>query len=309
MGFMHIIPLYKYPNFFKLYDLIYAMEKIHGTSTWITYEANCDYLKYHSGGETGERFKSLFDDQYLKTELEKLSKENKWRKIKIHGECYGNKNQAMSKTYGEELKFIVFDVNVNGNFLDIPKAEQIAKNLGMEFVDYVIGPNTPDWIEEQSNRFSVQAEKNGCGNDKHREGVVVRPLIESTFEDGKRAIAKHKNAFFWEITTRRPLGERVKILENDLEIVEEWVTLERFKHVTDRVLQDKEDKTIVLSDIKKFIELMVEDVKREGEGEIVWSLLVEKGIKKKTGIMFKNEFKHLVPLGQLKNDLNMGYKK
>ena len=145
--------------------------------------------------------------------------------------------------------------------MDIPDAEKIAKSIGLEFVDYVKGPNTAEWIETQSNLHSVQAIRNGIGEGKPREGVVVRPINECILENGQRAITKHKNAAFWEIKSRRPLGERVKVLENVLEIVDEWVTQERFKHVTDRGLQKKEDKTVILSDIKTFIELMVEDVK------------------------------------------------
>ena len=86
------------------------MEKIHGTSTWITYENNSTFLKYHSGGENAVNFRALFDDESLKTHLAKIAEENNWSMMKIHGECYGAKQQKMRTTYGNALKFIVFDI-------------------------------------------------------------------------------------------------------------------------------------------------------------------------------------------------------
>jgi len=276
-----------------MFKEVYAMEKIHGTSTWITFKFGRK-MAFHSGGENYENFKALFDETLLETNLSKIASENNWVSIKIHGEAYGGKQQRMSKTYGTKLKFIVFDIFVTSTdkqipakYLDVPDAEKLALELGLEFVSYVKGSNTPVWIEEQSAVESIQAIRNGAGSGKLREGVVVRPITEALFPDSKRAIAKHKNAEFWEITTRRPLGERAKVIAETNQIVDEWVTENRVNHVIDRVLQSKEKKELEISDIKNFLELMVEDVKRESEGEVVWADAVTKGIRRKAGKMFK----------------------
>ncbi|BCS82761.1 ligase 2 [Cotonvirus japonicus] len=299
MGYMHILSLYKCPKFFELFPEVYCMEKIHGTSTWIKYIRG-QPLHFHSGGESGPAFKSIFDEQFIHTKLNELAINNNWSVIKVHGEGYGGKQQGMRKTYGDQLKFIVFDVyveNVNPEvkpkFLDIPEAEEFTHCLDLEFVDYVRGPNTPDWIEEQSNRFSVQAVRNGLGSDRPREGVVVRPITESVMANGDRAIGKHKNADFWEIKTRRPLGERLKVVESVQEIVEDWVTDQRFNHVVDRVLQQKTIKLLEKSDIKILLNFMVEDVQRESEGEVIWTDALVKAIRKKTAVMFKEFTPHL----------------
>ena len=104
---------------------------------------------------------------------------------------------------------------------------------------------------------------------------------------------KHKNADFWEIKTRRPLGERLKVVEVVNEIVDDWVTDNRFDHVRDRVLQLKINKTLEKSDIKVFLNLMVEDVQRESEGEVVWSDELITAIRRKTAVMFKEQNPHL----------------
>ncbi|AGF85627.1 ligase 2 [Moumouvirus goulette] len=299
MGYMHIESLYKCPDFFQLFPEVYCMEKIHGTSTWIRYEKG-QVLKFHSGGESGEAFKSIFNEKLIKNKLDEISFNNNWNIIKIHGEAYGGRQQGMSKTYGDKLKFIVFDIYVENNdiginpkYLNIPEAEQMARNLSLEFVYYVRGSNTPEWIEEQSNQESIQAIRNGIGSGKPREGVVIRPIIESILPNGQRAIMKHKNAEFWEIKSRRPLGERLKVVEGINEIVEDWVTDQRFYHVIDRVLQQKVDKILEKSDIKILLDLMVEDVKRESEGEVIWSDKLISAIRKKTAVMFKDYAPHL----------------
>ncbi|QGR53687.1 RNA ligase [Moumouvirus maliensis] len=296
---MHIESLYKCPEFFQLFSEVFCMEKIHGTSTWIRYERG-HQLNFHSGGESGESFKFIFNEEFLKNKLDFLSVENNWNIVKIHGEGYGGRQQGMSKTYGSELKFIVFDIyvestntDVNPKYLNVPEAENIAKELQLEFVYYVRGINTPEWIEEQSNEESIQAIRNGLGSGKPREGVVVRPIVESVFSNGQRAITKHKNAEFWEIKTRRPLGERLKVVEGINEIVEDWLTDQRFNHVIDRVLQQKSNKILEKHDIKILLDLMVEDIKRESEGEVVWNDKLVSAIRKKTAIMFKDYAPHL----------------
>lgn len=297
MGYMHIDSLYKFPDFFHLFTEVYAMEKIHGTSTWFHYDAKNNMIKFHSGGEKYEDFRQLFDYGFLSRILHEICSENNWDIVKVHGEGYGGKQQKMSATYGPKLRFIAFDVYVETDettfFLDVPLAEQVVKKLNLEFVHYVEGPNNPEWIESQSNMESVQAIRKGMGSGKLREGVVIRPLTETKMKNGKRAIFKHKNAEFWEIRSRRPLGERVKVAEVVNEIVNDWVTENRFQHVVDRVLQQKENKVIETKDIRVFLELMVEDVKRESEGEVVWSEKLTRSIRQKSAQMFKLSYPKL----------------
>ncbi|SOB74101.1 hypothetical protein BQ9231_00218 [Cedratvirus lausannensis] len=289
MGYMHIASLYRLPEFFELFPEVYAMEKIHGTSTWLRFEHGSLYR--HSGGEESFAFSSLFDRDFLVGELTKLSTENNWSLIKVHGEAYGGKQQGMKETYGSKLKFIVFDICVEDRqgkrFLSVPEAESIAQRLGLEFVHYVKLENKPEIIEAEADKESIQAIRNGMGPGKEREGIVVRPLQECCLPGGKRAIAKHKNANFWEIRSRRPLGERLQVVSNINSIVEDWVTENRFTHVMDRVVREREDKSVTIKDIKVFLDLMVEDVQRESEGEVVWTDALVRAIRQKAAIMFR----------------------
>lgn len=316
---MSIEHLYKHPDFFKLVDQICVMEKIHGTSTWIE-KKGAKYL-YHSGGETSKKFCELFDQKSIEDELTKICEERSLSLIRIHGETYGAKQQKMKDTYGDILKFVAFEVRVadsNGDYwLNVSDAEAITKRLKLDFVPYKIGPNTIGFVEEQTNLPSVQAEKNGMGSDKLREGVVVKPAVESfvengkrcsiTMKDGTRPIFKHKCGPFWE--TKKPgillldeskkekklLTDMVEKTLYDQETTDNWVTEMRAGHVLDKMLHEKPDPTdsrnkcVDLADIKSFSDNMVNDIEKESVGEIEWSPELIRLMKKKAMSILKKK--------------------
>jgi len=178
MGYLHIPNLYKNTEIL-LFKECYALEKIHGTSTHISWKNG--KINFSSGGEKYEKFEKLFNIK----ELEKKFKELFECDVVIYGEGYGGKCQGMSGTYGKELKFIVFDIKVDGNWLDVSNAEDVAKKLGLEFVDYVKIKTELKLLDKERDKNSTQAIRNGCGG-KLREGIVLRPLIEVTKNNGSR---------------------------------------------------------------------------------------------------------------------------
>jgi len=174
------------------------MEKIHGTSAHITL-ANGN-LNFSSGGESHERFVKFFPED-LKEKMELYAYD-----FTIYGECYGSKCQGMKDTYGNDLKFIVFDIEVAGVWLPVPEAEEMTKKLGLEFVHYEKVSTDLAILDDQRDADSVQAVRNGMGTGHKREGVVLRPLIEVSRADGTRVICKHKRDDFRETATPRVVG-------------------------------------------------------------------------------------------------------
>jgi len=77
--------------------------------------------------------------------------------------------------------------------------------LGLEFVYYV--KTTTDLVEldKQRDSDSVQAVRNGMGTGKLREGIVIRPLVELTKNNGERIICKYKCDTFSETKTTRKI--------------------------------------------------------------------------------------------------------
>lgn len=281
MGYLHIDNLYK-DQTILIFKECYALEKIHGTSAHLSWNCKEKKVKYFSGGESNERFVKVFDNDFLVSKFSELFIDSN---AVVYGEAYGGKQQGMSNTYGKELKFVGFDVSVNDLWLEVPKAENVCNALNIEFVDYVKVPTDLEALNAERDKPSTQAKRNGIEEDKIREGIVLRPLVEFIMKNGSRVIAKHKRDEFKETKTPREVSpEQFKILEDAKAIADEWVTEMRLKHVLDKLPQG-----INVESTKLVIEAMVEDVYREAKGEIVESKDVTKFIGSRTAQLFKQK--------------------
>jgi len=199
----------------------YALEKIHGTSAHLTHK---EELKFSSGAASHVNFVKLFDQEKILAELRGIN-------VKIYGEAYGGKLLGMSGTYGKSLGFIAFDVQIDDMWLAVLQAEDFCKEVGLKFVDYVQIPTEIAFIDAQRDANSTLAYDLGMG-DKVREGVVLRPLIEVTKNNGSRIMSKHKRAEFMETKTPRSVDpKQLKVLEDAQAIADEWVTPMRIIHV------------------------------------------------------------------------------
>ena len=279
MGYAHISNLYKDQEILMFREC-YALEKIHGTSAHVAWKDNS--IRFFSGGASHALFIKLFDEEALRLKFAALGSPD----VTVHGEAYGGKEQGQRHRYGDNLKFIAFDVKIDGCWLAVPQAEEVAKSLGLEFVHYVrISTDLPE-IDAQRDADSVQAVRNGITEPMKREGVVLRPLIEVRKNNGERIVAKHKGDEFKETATPRKVvdQDKQKVIEEAEAIAFEWVTHERLLHVLDKLGQ------VNMEDAVKVIRAMQEDVNREAAGEIVASKDADRAIGRRAVQLFK---KHL----------------
>lgn len=254
MGYMHIENLYKSPEFLACF----ALEKIHGTSAHVGYRAGS--LALFAGGVSHAAFAALFDGPALAAAF--AARFAPERKVVVYGEAFGGKCQGMSETYGKELRFLAFDVQIDEVWLDVKAAAGLVAELGLGFVPYEGGPLTLEFLDAQRDRPSLVSPFPG----KIREGIVVRPVRELMHKDGRRVIAKHKRDEFREThTVRSSDPAALAVLSDATAIAEEWVTPMRLEHVLQRVPFAGD------ADILAVIIAMQEDVQREGAGEIAWS--------------------------------------
>jgi len=281
MSYLNIDNLYKNHDIL-LFKECYAMEKIHGTSAKVFWKDG--QVHFFAGGVDHANFVLLFDAWGLPSKFEVLG----YPVVTVYGEAYGGKCQGMSKVYGKELKFIAFEVKIGDIWLNVPNAEQVARGLGFDFVHYAQVPTDIKTLNAHRDAVSIQAQKNGRGDTHIREGIVLRPLIELTKNNGERIIAKHKREEFKETKTSRELDPaKLKVLSDAEAIADEWVTEMRLAHVLQRFSPELEPGIEMMGDI---IKEMIADVVREGSGEIVDSKETRKSIGKKTGVLFR---KHL----------------
>ena len=281
MGYLHIENLYKNQTIL-LFKEAYAMEKIHGTSAHIGWNFNTKVVNFSSSGESYENFIKLFDIEFLKASFERIFPD---QDVVIFGEAYAGKQQGQSHVYGKQPKFIGFDVKVGDYWLNVPNAESVCGQFNIEFVHY-------DKIEvnlENLNKYrdmdSVQAVRNGMGEGHKREGIVLRPLVEMRINNGDRVICKYKPDEQMETKTKREVSpEQLQVLSDAKAIAEEWVTNLRLEHVLQKFPAD-----VNMEAMGEVIKAMVEDVYREGKGEIVESKEVNKAIGQKAVQLFKQK--------------------
>jgi len=277
MSYMHIENLYKNQDIL-LFNECYAMEKIHGTSAHLTYKNG--EVGFFAGGGKYENFVALFDIDALKKRFAEIIVGDE--DCFVYGESYGGKQQGMSAVYGQEGKFVAFEVKIGDVWLSVPKAEKLVSGLGLEFVHYNRIPTTISAVDAERDALSAQAIRNGMG-EHPREGIVLRPIEEVTKNNGLRIIAKHKTDAYAETKTKREVSpETLQVLAEAKAIAEEWVTPMRLRHI----LSDSGIEARVES-IGKIIPLMIEDVIREANSEIVDSSNARKEIGKQTALMVK----------------------
>ena len=276
MGYLHIDNLYKNQDVL-LFKECYALEKIHGTSAHLSWKDG--KVHFFSGGEKHENFIKLFDEPALKASFEAIGHPE----VVVFGEAYGGKQQGMAHRYGKQLKFVAFDVKVGDYWLDVPNAEQVVTRMGLEFVHYKRVTTDLAALDAERDAPSEQARRNGVEGDQHREGVVLRPIREFRDNAGRRIISKHKRAEERETKTQREVGDpaKLKVLEEANAIAEEWVTPTRLEHVLDKL------PGVGIQDTPKVIAAMIEDVVREGAGEIVDSKEARKAIGGLAAKLFK----------------------
>jgi len=279
MGYQHIPNLYK-EQAILAFPECYALEKIHGTSAHIKFTRVHDAVDVHffSGGEKHANFVALFDPVVLAQRIQQCT----FNELVIYGEAYGGKCQGMSATYGPALKFVAFEVRLDGVYINIPDAQAIVKDLGLEFVFYTRIKTTLTEIDAQRDAPSVQAQRNGITEPKVREGVVLFPLQQTRDHRGNRIFAKHKRDEFRETATPRVVTEKSIEIINAEKAANEFVTAMRLDHVLDKL--PDHDITQMGS---RIIPAMQEDILREGAGEVVDGPQLRREIGRRTAILYK----------------------
>ena len=282
MGYLGINNLYKDMDIL-LFRECYAMEKLHGSSAHLSWQNN--KLSFFAGGAKHQSFVSLFDEAALTQIFTDTFGQDS---VTVYGEAYAGKMQGMSATYGKELKFIAFEVRVEDSWLSVPKAEEVVKKLGLEFVHYVKIPTDMVAIDAERDADSVQAVRNGMGAGKMREGVVLRPLIEVVKNNGERIIVKHKREEFSERkhVPKTEDAAKLEVLTAAQAIAEEWVVPMRLEHI----LQELPNVSGV-EHTGEVCKAMIADVYKEAKGEIVESKEVASAIGRVAAGLWKKHLK------------------
>lgn len=289
MGYLHINNLYKDQRVLD-FKRVYILEKIHGTSAHLKFHPGADgqpsRVTYFSGGENHANFLALFigREAELIAEYERMFA---GREVTVYGEAYGGKQQGMSHTYGKQLCFIAFDVQVGETWLNVENACKVVTNMGIEFVPWKVVETDLTVLDAERDAPSEVAVRRGITEPKPREGIIIRPMFECLASNGDRIIAKHKGDAFKETATPRKVVDpnKQEVIRDAEAAAMEWVTEMRLDHVLDKIPAELHR----IENTGTVIKAMVEDVLRESAGEIsVEPKVLAAAIGKRTAQMFKN---------------------
>ncbi len=107
--------------------------------------------------------------------------------VVLYGEGCGAKIQKGGGNYNKDnADFVLFDVAVNGTYLERENVEDIAKKFGIKIVPIIGHGTLEEAIEITKKGFKSQ------WGDFIAEGIVARPRVELLTRRGERIITKVK---------------------------------------------------------------------------------------------------------------------
>lgn len=185
------------PLFYILQDVKwYFTEKVDGTNVRVMW----DGYKVSFGGRTEktshpaeliEHLEKMFGGTVNEQIFEQLFGD---KEVIIFGEGYGGKIQGAGKHYRPDVSFIIFDVCVNGIYLERENIVEIANAFDVPVVPIVFKGTLKEAVEfiklVPTSQLSI--------TDYKMEGIVGKPAVEIYNKYGKRAICKIKVCDFVE---------------------------------------------------------------------------------------------------------------
>lgn len=183
-----------YPTILADGERVIATEKIHGTNSRVgAIRMEDGTWKRIAGSRTMQRKNiegSIYWHPWTIPAVEKMiaafCEADIRMQVIVFGEVYG-KVQAMRYGLPQGLGFRVFDMMLNGHYIDHDALAISCKTYGVEMVPVIYdGPYSLEAIAAASKGNSMIP-----GADHIREGVVVRPATERRSEKTGRVILKY----------------------------------------------------------------------------------------------------------------------
>jgi ATP-dependent RNA circularization protein (DNA/RNA ligase family) len=181
------------PEFGYLKDCQWIFtEKVDGTNIRVDYldrVNNMFYtMKYGGRTDNAQIPTFLYDKLQELFPYEKLEYLYPETSMTLYGEGYGAKIQKGGGNYiSNGCNFILFDVMINGNWLERENVEDIAEKLGIKIVPIVYRGTLCDGIGMLEANYIPSRLR-----DTPPEGIVIRPKVELKDRRGQRIITKLK---------------------------------------------------------------------------------------------------------------------
>ncbi|QEP41893.1 hypothetical protein D5085_01260 [Ectothiorhodospiraceae bacterium BW-2] len=183
------------PEFEYLKNNIWVFtEKVDGTNIRVQWDG--DHVSFAGKTDHAETPKFLLDklDELFTAEAFAM---HKLPPLCLYGEGYGAKIQKGGGNYiPDGVSFILFDINIDGIWLERQNVEDIAQKLVIDSVPMIGEGTLLEGIERVKNGYDSRLRLTPP------EGLVMRPKVELVNRRGERVITKIKiNDFEQEVRT------------------------------------------------------------------------------------------------------------
>lgn len=209
-------------------DEVIITEKIDGTNMRIALidekfrigGRNMEFPFENPQGDMG--FVAWCQEHTVEQRLRSLGLDN----IIVYGEFCGEKINV--PIYGKGRNFLIFDIKLEGKYVDWDQTVELAKKLGFSVVPILYRGKPSLEIFNQLRRSISGYAKLKTGKEYSHEGIVIKPT-KTTYTREGYLVAKYKDALFEE---RRSVQEgKDPIIKTGYDYAYEFVTPERLKHV------------------------------------------------------------------------------
>lgn len=161
-------------------------EKVDGTNIRVMFDG--ERLKFAGKSDNAQiqlPLSERLSERFL-PQLDRFIKLFRENDVCLYGEGYGAKIQKGGGNYRSDQDFVLFDVNINGKWLERVDVEDIGKKLSLDVVP-IVGEGTLLHMVENAKKGI----KSTWG-DFQSEGYVARPATELKDSNGNRIITKIK---------------------------------------------------------------------------------------------------------------------
>jgi len=199
---------YRYPDVFEDDEQVVITEKIHGTNSrvgvlreegeWV-YAAGSHKVRWKDSKPASRYWQSLGQEGMLDMLADICNEKNN---VIVFGEIFGSGVQDMDYGVEGDKGYRVFDISVNGNYVDWPSVVTMCFKYGLRTAPVIYeGP----WIcvKEVLDDYACGLTSVGAPTRKFkgREGVVIKPVRERLTDriggsqaGGRRTILKYISA-------------------------------------------------------------------------------------------------------------------
>lgn len=171
----------------------WVSEKLDGTNTRIIWDGYKVDVKGRTSSSQLQGYQNELLRELIQNDNYKFDETFGTKEVTIYGEAFGGKIQK--NPHGVEPQFMVFDINIDGVWLQYPDVSKIAESLGLRYNNHVL---IMGW-DTVMDAFK-ETVKQRLDEDEYFEGLVAVPGHMPLTRLGERVMTKIKVADFEEVS-------------------------------------------------------------------------------------------------------------